>query len=295
MTAAMAEPSAIASGPAIWRVRSGESTVYLFGSIHILPNGYPWMTRRITDAMNASDLFVFEVPIGKDTIAEEREFILKYGLLPKRQSIRGVLTQDEFDLYSSVMQTAGLGARDYERYRPWLAALVLGLAYLHPDDLTALKGADDELMKFAGEHGRPSQYLESPQQQLELLTSGSEASQIAGLRRLIDTLPRSRGIASELLDAWSSGDPGRLTADLDRIFRGSPNTQDFLVSRRNRLWLSTIEPLLKRPGTAMITVGAAHLGGSGGLIALICGEGHRVERLLDNAGDVDACLMTSVP
>lgn len=289
ITAALGAPDEIASGPAIWRVRSGESTVYLFGSIHILPNGYPWVTRRIADAMDASDRFVFEVPLGKDTTLEDREFVLKYGVLPRRQSIRGLLTQDQFGLYATVMQAAGLNARDYERYRPWLAALVLGLAYLHPNDLTALKGADDVVMNFAREHDRPSQYLETPLQQLELLTSGSEESQIAELRHLIDTLPSTRDFASELLEAWSSGEIERLTGDLNSVFRVSPEAEDFLVTRRNRLWLSTIDPLLQRPGTAMITVGAAHIGGSRGLIALICGEGHRVERLLDNGRDMDAC------
>lgn len=289
---AVAEP---ASGPAIWRVRSGESTVYLFGSIHILPNGYPWITRRIADAMNASDLFLFEVPLGKDTTAQDRAFVLKYGVLPRRQSIRGLLTQGEFDVYAAVMQAAGLSARDYERYRPWLAALVLGLAYLHPDDLTALTGADNEVMNFAREHDRPSQYLETPVQQLELLTSGSDESQIAELRHLIDTLPSTRNFASELLKAWSAGDIERLAGDLNGVFRVSPETEDLLVTHRNRLWLAMIDPLLQRRGTAMITVGAAHIGGSSGLIALICSEGHRVDRLLDSGMDVDACPVAATP
>lgn len=289
MAAAGAATPAMASGPAVWRVHSGESTVYLFGSIHILPNGYPWMNRRIADAMNASDLFVFEVPLGKETTAQDRAFVLKYGVLPRRQSIRGVLTQGEFDLYATVMHAAGLNARDYERYRPWLAGLLLGLAYLHPEDLTSLSGADNEVMKFAREHDRPSQYLESVQQQLELLTLGSEETQIAELRHLIATLPSSRDIESELLDAWSNGDIDRLTAVLNGIFTPAPETEKLLLSHRNRLWLSTIDPLLQRPGTAMITVGAAHLGGSDGLIALICGEGHRVEKLLDSGEDRDAC------
>lgn len=295
MTAVMAATPEASPGPAIWRIRSGGSTVYLFGSIHILPNGYPWMNRRIADAMDASDRFVFEVPLGKETTAQDRTFVLKYGVLPQRQSIRGLLTQGEFDVYATVMQAAGLNARDYERYRPWLAALVLGLAYLHPDDLTSLTGADNEVMTFAREHGRPSQYLETPLQQLELLTSGSEESQIAELRHLIGRLPSSRDFESELLEAWSSGDIDRLTADLNGIFRVSPEAQDLLVSRRNRMWLSTINPLLQHPGTTMVTVGAAHIGGSGGLIALICGEGRRVEKLLDTSKEVDACPAASAP
>ena len=295
MTAALAATPEIASGPAIWRVRSGESTVYLFGSIHILPNGYRWLTPRIVGAMNASDLFVFEVQIDKDARAEERDFLSKNGVLRQRQTIRGVLTPGEFDRYATVMQAAGLSAHDYERYRPWLASLMLGLAYLHPDDLTALKGADDEVMKFAREHDRPSLYLETAQQQLELLTSGSEESQIAELRHLIDTLPGSREIESKLLEAWSSGDIDRLTAVLGGIFNPSPETERFLLSRRNHLWLAVIDPLLQRPGTAMVTVGAAHIAGSNGLIALICGEGYRIEKLLDNGGDMDACPASAVP
>jgi hypothetical protein len=248
------------------------------------------MTRRIANAMDTSDLFVFEIPIDMDTRTEERDFVSKNGVLQQRQSLRGALTDGEFKRYAAVMQSAGLNARDYERYRPWLASLMLGLAYLHPEDLTALRGADDEVMRFAREHDRPSQYLETVEQQLELLTSGSEKSQITELRHLIDTLPDSRNVEAELLGAWSSGDIDRMTADLAGIFSPSPETDKFLLSHRNRLWLSMINPLLKRPGSAMVTVGAAHLGGDTGLIGLICGEGYHVERPLDGGEDADACV-----
>ena len=32
------------ANPALWRVHNGTSTVYLFGSLHILPPGYKWTT-----------------------------------------------------------------------------------------------------------------------------------------------------------------------------------------------------------------------------------------------------------
>ena len=79
------------------------------------------------------------------------------------------------------------------------------------------------------------------------------------------------------------------TLNLMRFFASRPDARDFLVSRRNRTWLGTINPLLQRPGTTMITVGAAHIGGKNGLLALICSEGYRVERLLDKGGVADAC------
>ena len=279
-------------GPALWRVRSGESTVYLFGSIHILPSDFVWITRPIEQAMASAELFVSEVPVGDAAIADERRFLLQNGILPRRQSLRGLLSPSEFDVFASVMRTAGIQPPVFERYRPWLASIVLGLAYLHPDSLAALKGADDELIRFAQEHGRQMVYFETPRQQLELLTAASDSAQLTGLKNLIATLSRSRNLEQALRDSWANGEPERLTAIIDDVFRGRQEAQEFLVGRRNRLWLTTINPLLHRAGTSMITVGAAHIGGKDGLIALICNEGYTVERLIEDGGSTGACAVS---
>ena len=283
------------SGPAIWRVQTGESTVYLFGSLHILPAGFSWTTPNIMQAMANSNLFVFEVPVGDAAIAEETGFIRQNGILPPRRSLRTLLTSSEFDVYSSVMRRAGLIEGQYVRYRPWLAALVLGLAYLHPDNLTTLKGADDEIMAFARKQARQVTYLETPIQQLQLLTHATDEAQLAGLKNLIGKLPSSHNLEQNLRDAWSQGDAKGLDSQLDAIFRDRPDVRDFLVSRRNRMWLGVINPLLQRPGTTMITVGAAHIGGKDGLLALICDEGYRVERLMGRGGIGDACQPATAP
>ena len=140
--------------PALWRVHSGTSTVYLFGSLHILPPGYHWTTPEIESAMSASDLFIFEVPVDEAALKDQKAFIVEHGLLPPRQSLRGILTANEFQAYSAVLRRAGLKPEHFEHYRPWLAAVMVGLAYLHRDDLLTLKGADDDLIAYARDHGR---------------------------------------------------------------------------------------------------------------------------------------------
>jgi uncharacterized protein YbaP (TraB family) len=47
-------------------------------------------------------------------------------------------------------------------------------------------------MDYAREHGRPLQYLENIREQMKLLTTGDDASQLKALKNLIVTLPRSR-------------------------------------------------------------------------------------------------------
>jgi uncharacterized protein YbaP (TraB family) len=125
-------------------------------------------------------------------------------------------------------------------------------------------------------------YLETPVQQLQLLTRDPDDAQLAGLKNLIARLPNSHNLEENLRDAWSRGDAESLNAQLEAIFRSRPDAREFLVSRRNRQWVWTIDSMLRRPGTTMITVGAAHIGGNEGLLALICSEGYRVERFWNN-------------
>ena len=266
--------------PALWRVHNGTSTVYLFGSLHILPRGYAWTTPEIERAMNASDLFIFEVPVDETALQDQKAFIIEHGLLPLHQSLRSLLSTNEFQAYSAVLRRAGLKPELFEHYRPWLAAVMVGLAYLHRDDLVTLKGADDDLMAYARDHGRKLVYLESIRQQMELLTAGDDNGHLRALKNLIVTLPRARTQEKELFETWSSGDAARFTALLDGYFKGRPEAKDFLIDRRNRNWLEPLrEALGRQNGTTMLTVGAAHIGGENGLLALLCGEGYDVERV----------------
>jgi uncharacterized protein len=69
--ASAASPQA---SPALWRVHRGASTVYLFGSMHVLPDGYAWTTPEIDAAMSASDSFIFEVPVDEAALKDEKDF-----------------------------------------------------------------------------------------------------------------------------------------------------------------------------------------------------------------------------
>jgi uncharacterized protein len=269
--------------PALWRVHNGTSTVYLFGSLHILPPAYHWTTPEIEQAMSASDLFIFEVPVDEAALQDQKAFIVEHGLLPPHQSLRTLLTANEFQVYSAVLRRAGLKPEHFEHYRPWLAAVMVGLAYLHRDDLVTLKGADDELMAYAHDHGKKSIYLESIREQMELLTNGDDNGHIKALKNLILSLPQSRTQEKELFETWSSGDATRFAVLLEGYFKDRPEAKEFLIDRRNRDWLGPLKQALGRQdGTTMMTVGAAHIGGRNGLLALLCGDGYEVERVAES-------------
>ena len=205
----------VIADPALWKVRSGPSTVYIFVSLHILPPSFQWRTPQIEAAIAASDIFVFEVPVDGEATARQKEFIVKNGLLPQGASLRKVLNRIEFDTYSRILLGAGLKPEHFTRYRPWLAAVIVGLAYVHRRDLTMLKGVDDEIIEQAQSQGKELRYLEAIEDQMKLLVMGDDVAQIRALKRQLVSLPASVLHTRDLVETWARGDAERFAAMIE--------------------------------------------------------------------------------
>ena len=279
-----------APSPALWRIRNGDSTVYVFGSLHILPQSFRWRGPEIDAAIASSDIFVFEVPVNDDATARQKEFIIKNGLLPRGASLRKVLNRIEYETYSRILLGAGLKPEHFTRYRPWLAAVIVGLAYVHHRDLSTLTGVDDEIIDQAQSGGKELRYLETVEDQMKLLVMGNNVDQIRALKKQLVSLPQAAAHTEDLVHTWAQGDMERFSNLIERDFAGHVEAQDLLISNRNRTWVPTVAELLKSGKTAMVTVGAAHIGGAKGLISLLCAAGHDVERIgMKGARDSDSC------
>jgi uncharacterized protein YbaP (TraB family) len=279
-----------APAPAIWRIKEGGGTVYIFGSLHILPNSFQWRSPVIESAMRESDIFVFEVPADEEATRRQKAFIVKNGLLPANASLRKVLNRTEFQTYSRILIGAGLKPEHFTRYRPWLAAVVVGLAYVHRRDISTLKGVDDDIIEYAQAQEKELRYLETIEDQMQLLIRGDDQSQVNSLKHQLVALPRAISHTQDLVNTWARGDAQAFSDLIERDFAGHEEAQDVLISNRNRTWLPSIRELLTTGRTAMVTVGAAHIGGLKGVLALLCDAGHGVQRIGENgAAASSAC------
>jgi len=62
-------------------------------------------------------------------------------------------------------------------------------------------------------------------------------------------------------------------------FAVSPKLYQTLILDRNQKWIGKIEGYLKGPDRVLVLVGAAHLVGDGGVVALLRKKGYTVEKL----------------
>jgi uncharacterized protein YbaP (TraB family) len=275
--AAPAPPApTVSAHPALWRVRRGETTVYLFGTVHALPSGVHWFAGPVASAFEGSGELVTEI-IEKSP-EEMRQIVTAKALLPDGQSLRQQLPLGDRRAFERAMAGNGLSVAAFDRFRPWYAAVALSALPLIQSGYDASHGADAELAERAGKLGRAHVALETPEFQLGLFAAMPQATQLRYLHEVVHTMPTIQRELSDMVRAWESGNAPRL-AQLMNSDSDDPSLRDALLVRRNKAWARWIKTRLARPGTVFIAVGAGHLAGPDSLQAQLKALGIRSSRV----------------
>ena len=72
-------PARTGDGPALWKLADEDTTIYLFGTIHLLPENFAWRTPALDQAIAASDSLVLETVLGSDPMAAA-QVMMKLGM-----------------------------------------------------------------------------------------------------------------------------------------------------------------------------------------------------------------------
>ncbi len=122
--------------------------------------------------------------------------------------------------------------------------------------------------------------LETPEQQIGMLSSFPEEGQLAFLISTIRDFDAAPVELERLAEAWSSGDTNAVAAvTLEPLRKQSESLYQTLIVERNRRWAAQIRALLNTPEVAFVAVGALHLSGEDGVPEMLKASGVRVARL----------------
>jgi uncharacterized protein YbaP (TraB family) len=250
----------------MWRVSSGASELYLFGSMHLLDPATAWRTPTYDAAYAKAHVVWFEadvVPIDYDKL---RELVARYGVEPdpgRRLSVQ--LAREE--------------RRTLDRLRPWAAALALETRPLRSRGLKVEAGVDVAVTREAKSEAKTIRTFETIEDQVRMFASLPDAAQMQYLR---DALREAEFTArrTPLEEDWAKGDVARLSQDLVAPMRAeSPAFYDMLLKRRNLAWADVLTRAMTDPGVQLVNVGALHMMGADGLPALLTARGFTVERV----------------
>ncbi|MEQ1497032.1 MAG: TraB/GumN family protein [Novosphingobium sp.] len=272
----VAVPAPDQAKPALWKLADKDTTIYLFGTIHILPKGVDWFHGPVAYAFNHSDLLVTELPD-----VPQSEFVgslARYGVLPAGQSLRDKLSEDRRGRYEGAMAGLDLPVESFDRSRPWVPAMLMPLLAVQKFGFEPGHGVEATLDAHAKEKTIPRIGLETLDFQFGLFSTQSEAEQIEFLDTVVKGIPEMKGLISQMVVKWSAGDAaelaGLLNADEDPAFA------EMMLYSRNRNWAKWIEARMAQPGTVFVAVGAGHLGGGAKSVNdLLTRDGFRLTRV----------------
>jgi uncharacterized protein YbaP (TraB family) len=265
--------------PALWQVSDADTTIYLFGTIHLLPQDLQWRTAKFDQALNNSQELVVETIVDQQhpEAIQAAEFSLGFrqGLPP----IADRVPPAKVAKLRAAIVASGIPEKVYDQMETWLAAIqLLGVQFR----TMGLKGSDgpEEILRqqFLSEK-KPIGQLETNVEQFGYFDRLPEKAQRALLEGAIEPQIGMDKDYSTMLASWSRGDVKRIANSFNHELADSPELKQALLEQRNANWAKWIEQRMAQPGTIMVAVGAGHLAGGDSVIARLQKDGYRVRRL----------------
>ena len=166
--------------PALWVVKDEDTTVYLFGTVHVLKPGTRWFDDGVREAFDASDELVLE--IARPDPAAIAALTAQLG------TRGGPPFAPEVD---AAAQKLGMEKGAIDRMEPWLAALTLSQLAVVKAGYGSDAGVEAALSSAAADAGKPVKALESARGQLMLFDGLPGAAQSAMLDATVKELPQA--------------------------------------------------------------------------------------------------------
>ena len=263
----------------LWRITGPElpQPSYLYGTIHLIGKEDFHLSDSLLAALDRAQEVVFEVDLEQINNLPAQMGLLMKTFMDGDLTLRDLLSEQDYALVEEHFRKMGLPLFLFERMKP-LFLSVFASAALSPDGLSLGQAVsyEFELMDLARAKGKRMggletiefqmsifdsiPYREQAQMLVETIRNGSEG---ADLEKMVH-LYKDQDIQAmvELMGGEEAG--------------GFEDYEHLLLTLRNRNWIPIMEEKMHK-GSVLFAVGAGHLAGADGVIALLRQKGYSVQ------------------
>ncbi|MEH6546022.1 MAG: TraB/GumN family protein [Sneathiella sp.] len=264
----------------LWKVSlEGTPPSYIFGTMHSKDPRILHLPGVIMQAFNSSNTAVFETSLKNEDMARSRAMML----LPQGQNLRAKIGPERFKKLAEIAAPYGLDAQTLNRVKIWAAAAIIS----QPpptlnDNAPKMALLDKELEKTAINAGKIVLALETNKEQLNVFDTTSEEVQLEYLDQSILEHGRLDEELETITSYYLSGNTGWIACDLEETLATASKGLNYmmtekLVDARNRRMVERMLPTLKQ-GNVFVGIGALHLPGENGILALLQAKGYSIEK-----------------
>jgi uncharacterized protein len=281
----MSAAPSIAAAPAqkfsrglLWRVsKPGIAPSYVFGTIHVADPRVLDLPQPVTRALSRSRHYYMESHLG----VRERARFFEAAQFEDGRRLEPLIGSDAFARVAAYLRPRGVTDDVIARLKPWAALANLTVT---PEDYAKVT-LDQKLQALAEERGMRPLALEGIEEQIAVFDGIPLDTQIDLLKHALDHRDDLAAMIEPTLQAWMQRDLAGIHALSERIDARYPEMAEHyrilfrrVVENRSIVMAHRLFMPL-RDGSAFVAVGANHLYGGRGMLALIARQGYRVERV----------------
>ena len=279
---AVAEADAMPFGQGmLWKIeKAGAPTSYLLGTMHIADPRVVNLPAEANAALAASGQAIFELILDPSV----RTQMAQAMVLSQGRTLETILGPELFQRSVEVAAEYGLPGQAIMVMKPWALVPIFSFP---PEQLALLASGhaplDERLQREAVRLGKELVGLETADEQLRLFDDAPEDVQVLMLKSVVEDRDRLRAQFDAMLADYLARDLAGLYREMlaqataEEAGLMDHFEQDFVIARNHRM-AERLRPYLARTGS-FVAVGALHLPGAQGILALLAGDGYSVSRV----------------
>lgn len=265
--------------PALWTMSDEDTTVHLFGTVHLMRPDVEWRTDEFNAKFAAADTVVLELDMeseaGQQAVA--RDFMSK-GFYGDGRTLSSELDERDLEAFAAALEPLALPVTAFDPMEPWMAAVNLSVMQLQAEGFDPNAGIEQKLIADAKAGGKDFEFLETASDQANIFDTMAEPLQAQYLYETAVTLEDTHLMLDQVIEEWLDGDvEGLGTLVANPGTGGGEDVYNALFLSRNEKWVPKIEALLDEPGTVFVAVGAGHLAGPDSVITMLRDKGYEIE------------------
>ena len=273
-------------GPALWRVRDDDSTLYLYGTVHLLPDGLDWQRDDLLDVFGQAGTVFFEADSEGVAGAQAQALVTRRGLRTDGLRLSDQLDSYQAKLLEAVSHNGGVPLAQLDSMQPWLATELLTLAAAESAGLSADMSPDAALRSRARRQGKNVAFLERAEDQILQVADLPVDVQLSVLTDTMERFDDTPALLERTARDWAAGDVDALERDLMSAMADAPPAYlDAVLTRRNADWAEQLSAWMDGSGTAVAVVGTLHLLGENSLLDALEERGLAPTRYLAFMGE----------
>jgi uncharacterized protein YbaP (TraB family) len=262
----------------LWKVQSGSAVLYLAGSVHALTAANYPLNPAYQRAFDASGALVEEIDLSEADPLSGGLTLLAKGMYTDGRTFSTAVSKETAAKVAARLTNSPFALDLIQPMKPWMVMMLLETLELQAGGFDANLGLDKFFYDKATAAKKTVIGLETAASQIDRFDKMPDAVQEQMLVSALAEKDAERANLSALISAWQRGDAPAMEQLMLQSFQGNNAAYASLITERNRNWMPQLEACFRRPSPCFVIVGAAHVIGPDGLLAMLRQKGYKIEQ-----------------